>query len=140
MAAAAKSTKYTTLGTQSCGESNILVEATNIDVDSNIDFSVLDADTVEVVVNSVTAASSSPSVVFSLARYNPATGLYDTLLTSAALTGTGTKRLVFGKDVAPTANVAGQGVVSEKMRLIIDYTGTPATDVLNGVTVAVYSS
>lgn len=140
MAAATKSTKYTVIGTGINEESNVLVESVNFDVDTNIDFSLLNVEELEVSITSASAKTGTPSVVFNLQRFNPATQLFETILSSTALTDAGNRRLLVGAQVVPTANVAAQAILTDKMRLNMDYTGTPVTDVLNGVTVAVFAS
>lgn len=137
MAAAARSTKASTLGVSSGPEQTVLVESTNIDVDSNIDFTI-DAETegVEVVIVSASAKTGTPSVVFTLQGWDAASATYRDLVASAALTDAGETWLLVSHHAAAVTNHAVGRLVREQMRLKIDYTGTPVTDVLNAVTVS----
>lgn len=136
MAAAVVSTKRAPLGVSAGPESTVLVEATNIDVDSNIDFVVLGpCEGVEVVIVSGTAKTGTPSVVYTLQAFDLASGTFIDLVTSAAMTNSGNDWLLVSHHAAAVANHAVGRLVREQMRLKIDYTGTPVTDVLNNVTV-----
>ena len=141
MAAAAKTAGEHVLGLSAGPEGVVLFAATNIDVNSNIDFSVVGpCDAVEVVVVSGTAKTGTPSVVFTLQGFNPASGLFEDLVAATALTDIGNKFLLVGAQVAVTANVSAQRAVRERLRLKIAYTGTPVTDVLNNVTACAFIS
>lgn len=136
MAAASKSTTAPPLGIQSGPETSVLVASTNIDVDSTIDFEVIGpAEAVEVVIVSATTKTGTPSVVFTLQLHDEGSNTYLDVVASTALTDAGNRFLVCNPNVAAVANISGARVVRPKMRLKIDYTGTPVTDVLNGVTV-----
>lgn len=138
MAAGARSTKYVVLGLSAGPEQTVLMDAVNLDVDTNLDFVVIGpAECVEVVFVSGTTKTGTPSVVANLQRFDEASQTFITVGSTAALTDTGNKRLLLGPEVAPTANVAIQGCITEKMRVNLDYTGTPTTDVLNNTTVSV---
>lgn len=136
MAAASKSAAAQPLGVSLGPEETILVAATNIDVDSNIDFVVVGpAEGVEVVIVSGTAKTGTPSVVFTLQRKDLASGTYIDLVSTAAMTNNGNDWLLVSHHAAAVTNHSVGRLVSEQMRLKIDYTGTPVTDVLNNVTV-----
>jgi hypothetical protein len=139
MAAAVISSKAASLGTSAGPESATLVEATNIDVDSNIDFTVVGpCEAVELLIVSATAKTGTPSVVFTLQRIDPVTGTAFDLVASSALTDAGNTWLAISHHAAAVANHVAQRQVTEKLRLKIDYTGTPVTDVLNAVTVTAF--
>lgn len=135
MAAATKSTKYNPLGTTNGPDESVLISSVNLDVNSNIDFSIIgpcEAVELTIVATSITGA---PSVVFNLQRFDEASGTFITLLSSTAMVAAGNKSLLIYHGLTAVANVSAQRIVSEKLRLNIAYTGTPATDVLNGLTV-----
>lgn len=71
-----------------------------------------------VVVIDVTAASATPSVVFTVQGYDPVSGKYYTILASAAITGTGTTvlRVFPGSTVA--ANLAANDILPARWRVI----------------------
>lgn len=137
MAAAVISSRASSLGVSAGPETVALVESTNIDVDSNIDFTVVGpCESVELLIVSATAKTGTPSIVFTLQRLDPVTGTAFDIIASAALTDAGNTWLAIGHHLAAVANhSAANRIVSEQLRLKIDYTGTPVTDVLNGVTV-----
>lgn len=136
MAAAVVSSRRAPLGVSAGPEATVLVESTNIDVDSNIDFVVLgECEGVEVVIVSATAATGSPSIVFTLQGYDLASGTYVDLVATAAVVAAGNTWLLLSHHASAVSNHAVGRLVREQLRLKIDYTGTPATDVLNGVTV-----
>lgn len=136
MAAASKSAAAQPLGVSLGPEETILVAATNIDVDSTIDFVVVGpAEGVEVVIVSGTAKTGTPSVVFTLQRKDLASGTFIDLVSTAAMTNNGNDWLLVSHHAAAVTNHSVGRLVSEQMRLKIDYTGTPVTDVLNNVTV-----
>lgn len=141
MAQGTKSANVPPLGVGAGPDEIVLMDATNLDVDTNLDFVCLGPiEAVEVAIVSSTAKTGTPSVVVSIQAFNPASGLFDTLLTSAAITDTGqTKLLLVGPNVPQVANVSAAHVIRGRMRVFLDYTGTPTTDVLNNVTVSVYS-
>lgn len=136
MAAAVVSTKRAPLGVSAGPDATVLVDATNIDVDSNIDFVLIGpADGVEVVIVSAVAKTGTPSVVYTLQALDLASGTFIDLVTSAAMTNSGNDWLLVSHHAAVVANHSVNRCVREQFRLKIDYTGTPVTDVLNGVTV-----
>jgi hypothetical protein len=140
MAAATRSAKYNSLGVSAGPDSTVLVDAVNLDVDSNIEFGIVGpAEAIEVVVISGTAKTGTPSVVINVQAFDDASGTWVTLLASAALADAGTKVLLVGPNVPQVANVSAAHVLRQRMRVNLDYTGTPVTDVLNNVTVAVYA-
>lgn len=137
MAAAAKNANAGPLGVSAGPDSTTLVSSTNVDVDSNIDFSIIGpAEAVELLIVSAGAKTGTPSVVFTLQRIDPTTGTAFDIIASAALTDAGNTWLACGHTVAAVANHSpANRMISEQMRLKIDYTGTPVSDVLNGLTV-----
>jgi hypothetical protein len=136
MAAAAKTTNVAPLGITAGPESVVLVTSTNIDVDSTIDFNLLGpVEAVELTIVSAVAKTGSPSIVFTLQAKDLASGTYVDLVASAAVTDAATAYLATSHVSPAVANKVAQRIVREQMRLKIDYTGTPTTDVLNGVTV-----
>lgn len=141
MAAGSRSTKYSVLGVSAGPDNTVLMDAVNLDVDTNIDFAVIGpCVAIELVFVSGTAKTGTPSVVINLQRWDEASQTFITLGSTAALTDAGNKRLLVAPDATPTANVALQGAIAEKWRANIDYTGTPTTDVLNNTTLSVYAS
>lgn len=71
-----------------------------------------------VVVVNVTAASATPSVVFTIQGKCPLSGAYFTILASAAVTGTGTTVLRAYPGLAASANVTANDVLPEHWRLL----------------------
>lgn len=140
MAAASRSTKYATLGVADGPETSVLVDAMNLDVDSNIEFAVLArTDGVELSIISATAKTGTPSVVFNLQGWDEASQTWETLVTSTALTDAGSTWLLVSHHAAAVTNHSVGRLVRPRMRLNMDYTGTPVTDVLNGVTVTAHA-
>jgi hypothetical protein len=138
MAAATRSAKYNSLGVSAGPDSTVLVDSTNLDVDSNIEFAIIGpAEAVEVVVVSGVAKTGTPSVVINVQAFDDASQTWLTLLASAALTDIGNKVLLVGPNVPQVSNVSAAHVLRGRMRVNLDYTGTPVTDVLNAVTVTV---
>jgi hypothetical protein len=138
MAAAARSAHFAAVGVKAGPQDIPLVDATNIDVDSNIDFSVwAGCQGIEILIVSGTAKTGTPSIVFTLQRIDPVTGTAFDLVASSALTDAGNTYLATSLYSAAVANHVAQRIVSEHMRLKIDYTGTPTTDVLNNVTATI---
>lgn len=136
MAAAAVSTKRAPLGVSAGPDATVLVDSTNIDVSSNIDFVVIGpADGVEVVIKSAAAKTGAPSVVFTLQGLDLASNTFIDLVASAAVLDASDTWLLLSHHAAAVANHSVGRVVREQLRLKIAYTGTPVTDVLNGVTV-----
>lgn len=64
-----------------------------------------------VVTIDVTAATSSPSVVFTIQGYDSVSGKTYTLLASAAITGIGTTVLRVSPDLAVSANLIAKDIV-----------------------------
>lgn len=136
MAAAAKASNAAPLGVSAGPESVVLVASTNIDVDSNIDFNVIGpCEGVELTIVSAAGKTGTPSVVFTLQRLDLASNSFVDLVASAAVTDAGNTWLLVSHHAAAVTNHAIGRLVTEQMRLKIDYTGTPVTDVLNAVTV-----
>ena len=136
MAAAAVSAMRTPLGVSAGPDSTVLVDSTNVDVDSNIDFVVLGpCEGVEVQIISGAAKTGTPSVVFTLQRLDLASNTFVDLVATTALTDAGERHLLVSHHAGVVANVAAARLVTGGLRLKIDYTGTPTTDVLNGLTV-----
>ena len=71
-----------------------------------------------VVVIDVTAASATPSVVFTIQGKDPATGKYHTLLASAAVTGAGTTVLKVFPGATAAANAAANDCLPAIWRVI----------------------
>lgn len=67
------------------------------------------------VVIAVSAATSTPSTVFNIEAQDGA-GAWYVLLSSVAIVGVGTTRLLLGPDVAAAANVAAQAVLPDQIR------------------------
>jgi hypothetical protein len=59
----------------------------------------------------VTAATASPSVVFSIERKDPTSGKYATILDSAAITGTGTTVLRIHPELTAAANTVAKDMM-----------------------------
>lgn len=138
MAAATKIANVAALGVASGPESVVLVASTNLDVTSNIDFAVQgDCEAVELtIVAGPAAVTGSPSVVFKLQYFDLASGTFIDVISSAAVVAAGSTFLSIGHNIGAVANhSAAFRPVRSQMRLVMTYTGTPVTDVLNGVTV-----
>ena len=67
----------------------------------------------------VTAKGAAPSVTLSIQVYDAPSGTWVNLLTSAAITNTGTTRLTVSPQVTTAANVSLNGVISDTVRLVI---------------------
>jgi hypothetical protein len=139
MAAAVRSTKFQPVGQKRGPQDIPLVDATNIDVDSNIDFVVwAGCQGIEILLVSGTGKTGTPSVVFTLQRVDPVTNTAYDLVASTAMTDTGSPLYLATSLYSPAVtNKVAQRIVSEHMRLKIDYTGTPVTDVLNNFTATI---
>jgi hypothetical protein len=66
----------------------------------------------------ITAAAGSPSIVFSIQLKDALSGVYTTVLSSAAQTGTGHVQLQYGAGAATTANLSAPGIVGRLWRVI----------------------
>lgn len=135
MATPARSTKYNSLGIAFAPASSVLLDATNIDASADIEFGIVaKVDALEVVVISGTAKTGTPSIVFSIQAFDEASQTWENLLSSAAVTNSGTTTLIISHHATGVTNAVAQRVPRNRMRLHIVYTGTPVTDVLNNVT------
>lgn len=65
----------------------------------------------------VTAVGSTPSVVFTIEAYDPASATWVALLTSAAITGTGTTRLAVAPGIAVASNLSASTVIPDTIRV-----------------------
>lgn len=65
----------------------------------------------------VTAITATPSVVFSIECVDSLSGKFPALLSSAAVTATGTTVLQVGQGVTAVANLAAGAVVPENIRV-----------------------
>lgn len=70
------------------------------------------------VVIDVTAIAATPSVVVTIEGYNAGSQTWTTILTSAAIVGTGTTRLVVAPGVATVANVSLNSVIPDTLRVV----------------------
>jgi len=70
-----------------------------------------------VLVIDVTAATSSPSVVFTIQGKDPASGKYYTILASSAITGTGTTVLRVHPDLTAAANSVAKDMLPAVWRV-----------------------
>ncbi len=70
-----------------------------------------------VVVVNVTASSATPSVVFTIDAKDSVSGAFYTLLTSAAITGTGTTALKIHPDLTVATNVAASDLLLQETRI-----------------------
>lgn len=73
-------------------------------------------DTVQFIFNA-TASAATPSVTLSVQVYDPVAG-WITVLTSAALTGTGTKILIVGPNVPNVTNLGQSAVLGREVAII----------------------
>lgn len=64
-----------------------------------------------------TAISASPSVTFTIEGKDPASGKYYTILTSAAITGTGTTVLRVHPDLTAAANTVAKDMIPAVWRV-----------------------
>lgn len=69
------------------------------------------------IVIDVTAVTSTPSVVFTLDMVDSLSGKFPNIITSAAITGTGTTVLTVALGATVAANVAVSAPLSESLRL-----------------------
>lgn len=76
-----------------------------------------------VVVIDVTAATGSPSVVFTIQGYDPVSGKTWTILASAAKTGTGTTVLRVTPTIAISANLIALDIVPAFLKIAPVHTG-----------------
>lgn len=72
----------------------------------------------------VTADPASASVTLSIQAYDVPSATWVNLLTSAAITGTGTTRLTVSPQVATVANVSLNGVIPDTVRIFVDASNT----------------
>ena len=70
-----------------------------------------------VVTIDVTAATASPSVVFTVQGKDPTSGKYYTILASAAITGTGTTTLRIHPDLTAAANTVAKDMMPAVWRV-----------------------
>ena len=73
--------------------------------------------TASVFIINVTAASATPSVVFKLEGKDPTSETFYTLISSAAITGTGQSILQIGKDLIAAANVTVNSILPAEYRI-----------------------
>lgn len=66
----------------------------------------------------VTAAGVTPSVVFTIEAYDPASATWTALLTSAAITGTGTTKLSVALGIAEVTNLAVSKILPDTIRIV----------------------
>lgn len=71
-----------------------------------------------------TASTGAPSVVVTIDGFNPGAGTWSTILTSAAITGNGTRRLVVYPTVTEAANLAVATVIPETVRVVLTHGNT----------------
>lgn len=67
----------------------------------------------------VTAASATPSVVFTIQRKDPVSGAYSTVLASAAITGVGTTVLRVYPGLTAAANLTANDLAPDTWRVSI---------------------
>lgn len=79
-------------------------------------FTGTDARTLTVIVDA-TDAAATPSVVFTIERYNPIGGDWTTVLASAAVTAAGNTVLTVGPGLPATANVSANTSVPHVWRV-----------------------
>lgn len=73
------------------------------------------------VVIDVTAITATPSVVVTIDGLDPVSGKYWNLLTSAAITATGTTVLTVGPGLPVTANVSANQVLPDTLRITMTH-------------------
>ncbi len=76
------------------------------------------------VIIDITAAVSSPSVVFKIQGYDPVSDKTWDVLASAAKTGTGTTHLVVSPHIAAAANVNAKDILPAYIRVLADHSNT----------------
>lgn len=69
------------------------------------------------VVFDATASAATPSVVVTIDAFDSLSGKYVNLLTSAAITGTGTTTLTIGPGVTVSANVSASTYLGDRVRI-----------------------
>jgi len=81
--------------------------------------SVLSAEEVvsSVFIIDVTAASATPSVVFSIEGKDPLSESFYNIIDSAAITATGTTAIQVGMNIVAAANVAANKILPEEYRI-----------------------
>lgn len=72
----------------------------------------------------VTAASATPSVVFTIAGVDPASDTAYTILESAAITGAGTTVLRVGPDLTAAANTIAKDFLPEAVKVTATHADT----------------
>ena len=87
---------------------------------------------IQVVIN-VTAVGVTPSVVPTIDGYDPLSDTWYTLLTGAAITGTGATVLRVHPDLAAVTNLTAQDFLPKKYRLVMTHGN--ATTITYSVTV-----
>ena len=65
----------------------------------------------------VSAASATPSVVFSIEGKDPLSGAFYNIIDSAAITATGTTTIQVGMNIIAAANVAANEMLPEEYRI-----------------------
>lgn len=91
---------------------------------------------VHVIVN-VTAATATPSVVFTIEGKCPVSSAYYTLLTSAAITGTGTTLLSVYPGITAAANVSASQVLPRTWRVVATHGDADSITYSVGATILV---
>ena len=86
-----------------------------------------------VIVIDVTAATSSPSVVFTVQGYDPASNKAYTILASVAITGTGTTVLRVHPDLTASANTIAKDMMPRHCRILADHSNTDSITYSVGV-------
>ena len=72
----------------------------------------------------VTAAIATPSVTFTIAGVDPASNATYTILTSAAITGTGTTVLRVGPDLTAAANTIAKDYLPQSLKITATHADT----------------
>lgn len=95
-----------------------LVSSGAFDATANAEFGVgVDINVVEAVIIT-TAVGVTPSTVFSIQGWDPASSTWETLISSAAVIATGTTSIQVNPGSASVTNVSAQRVVRQKMRFL----------------------
>ena len=95
-----------------------LVSSGAFDATANAEFGVgVDINVVEAVIIT-TAVGVTPSTVFSIQGWDPASSTWETLISSAAVIATGTTSIQVNPGSASVTNVSAQRVVRQKMRVL----------------------
>lgn len=95
-----------------------LVSSGAFDATANAEFGVgVDINVVEAVIIT-TAVGVTPSTVFSIQGWDPASSTWETLISSAAVIATGTTSIQVNPGSASVTNVSAQRLVRQKMRFL----------------------